>query len=147
MNASKEISIHDNTLVSYEVLCNRREIRLHTEFRDRGEPYEFTDIMFTGVVAYDFRYDSEIGTIIFEITDVPASDIYEQQVDQFQAGIRYGWPGEWAKSSQDAADYFAKNSVCGYILSSSCGMNGWILARSKEIRPTTNRNDWSENLS
>lgn len=128
MNEAKKISVHDNVLVSYEVLCERREIRLCTEFRDRGEPYELTDVVFIGVVAYDFWHDSEIGTIIFDITEVPASDIYDQHADQFHAGIRYGWPGKWAKSPEIAAAHFNQHSIRGFEISSSCGMSGWILA-------------------
>src|SRR5688572_26401624 len=67
VNNAEEISIHDNFLASYEVLCERREIRLHTEFRDSSGPVEFTDVVFRGVVCYDFRHDSQIGTIIFDI--------------------------------------------------------------------------------
>ena len=129
MNETEEVSVHDNVLVSYEVFCERREIRLCTEFRDRGEPYEFTDVVFTGVVAYDFRHDSEIGTIIFDVTEVPAADIYDQHADQFRAGARYGWPGEWIESLEIAVAHFKKHSIRGFEISSSCGMDGWVLAR------------------
>jgi hypothetical protein len=43
-------SVHDNFIVSYEVHCERREIRLHTEYRDRGEPFEITVVVFLEAV-------------------------------------------------------------------------------------------------
>ena len=41
----EDISVHDNFLISYEVLCQEREIYLHTAFLDR-EPHEYTDVIF-----------------------------------------------------------------------------------------------------
>lgn len=138
MNEANDISVHDNILVSYEVLCERREIRLCTEFRDCGEPYERTDVFFTGVVAYDFRHDSDIGTIIFDVIEVPAVEIYAQHADQFRDGVRYGWPGEWAESAKVAAAYFQQHSIRGFALSSSCGMEGWVLAHNMWKRANAN---------
>jgi hypothetical protein len=132
-----EISVHDNFLVSYEVLCERRKLRLCTEYRDGGEPYEITDVTFSGVVAYDFRHDSEMGTIIFDIAEVPGANIYTQHCDQFRAGLNYGWPGQWAESAESAERYFQQHSIRGFEVSSSCGMDGWILAR--EMQKTLRR--------
>ena len=134
MNDSDDISIHDNQLISYEVFCERREIHLHTEFRDRGEPFEFTDVIFTGVVAYDFWHDSDIATIILDIAEVAPTDIYAEHAEQFRDGIRYGWPGEWAESTEAAATHFQRHTIRGFELSSSCGMTGWVLAINMQKR-------------
>ena len=134
VNESQEVSIHDNRLVSYQVFCERREIHLHTEFRERGEPFELTEVIFTGVVAYDFEHDSALGTIIFDITEVSPADLYAEHAGQFRAGIAYGWPGEWAESAESAAAHFQQHAICGYELSSSCGMSGWLLARDMQKR-------------
>jgi hypothetical protein len=133
VSTKQEISIHDNRLVSYEVFCERREICLRTEFRDRGEPFELTDVFFTGVAAYDFWHDSDIGTIIFDITEVPAVDIYAEHADQFREGVRYGWPGDWADSAETAASFFVGHGIRGFELASSCGMSGWVLARDMKM--------------
>jgi hypothetical protein len=135
MSTTQEISIHDNHLVSYEVFCERREIRLRTEFRDRGEPFEFTDALFTGVAAYDFWHDSDIGTIIFDITEIPATDTYAEHGDQLREGVRYGWAGDWAETAESAAAHFQQHGIRGFRLSSSLGMSGWVLAR--EMRKET----------
>lgn len=132
MDERQEISVHDNHLVSYEVLCERREIRFHTEFRDRGEPYEFTQVLFTGVVCYDFDYDSDLGNIIFDIDEIPAADIYLDHAEQFRAGVRFGWPGEWAESADAATAYFLDHGIRGFHLSSSLGMCGWVLAHGMQ---------------
>lgn len=129
MKEDPDISVHDNTLISYEVFCSTREMRLHTEFRDGPGPIEVTDLIFSGVVCYDFQHDSVLGTIIFDLEEVPPDDIYRDHIEEFLAGIRYGWPGDWGVSSGSAAAYFQQHGIRGFILSASCGMNGWILAR------------------
>jgi hypothetical protein len=40
-----ELSIHDNLVMGYTVLCAKREVLLHTEFRDK-ELKEVTDVIF-----------------------------------------------------------------------------------------------------
>jgi hypothetical protein len=134
MNESQDISIHDNLLDSYEVFCQRREIHFHTVFRDRGEPFEFTDVIFTGVAAYDFWHDSDIGTIIFDICEIPPTQIYAEHAEQFRNGVCYGWPGEWAFCSESAAAHFQQHKIRGFELSSSCGMSGWVLAQHMQKR-------------
>ncbi len=124
-----EISVHDNVLVSYEVNCEQRSICLHTQFRDRGPPFELTDVVFAGVVAYQFEHDSTIGTILFDIEDVAAIDVWRENEAAFRAGRRYGWPGEWADSEESAKSFFRENTINGYIVASSCGLTGWILAK------------------
>jgi hypothetical protein len=135
MISNEELSVHDNRLISYEVLCARRQIVLHTEFRDRGEPFEFTDVIFNGVAAYDFFHDSDMGTIIFDIPEIAPMNIYLAHADQFLEGKRHGWPGEWARSAELAAEYFEQNHVKGFELDSSCGMSGWVLAQDMQKRP------------
>ncbi len=43
--------VHDNHLVGYEVDGNARRIVLRTENRDRGTPFEKTEVVFEGVEA------------------------------------------------------------------------------------------------
>ena len=112
------------------MFCERRELRLHTEFRDRGVPFEFTKVVFTGVAAYDFWHDSDGGTIIFDVAEIEPADIYAAYAEQFRTGVRYGWPGEWATSVEAATAHFHQHAIRGYELQSSCGMSGWILARA-----------------
>jgi hypothetical protein len=138
-----EISVHDNVLVSYEVNCERRSICLHTQFRDRGPPFELTDVIFTGVVAYQFEHDSTIGTILFDVEDVAAIQVWRENAASFRAGMPYGWPGEWADSEEAATLYFRENAIFGYIVASSCGLSGWILAKCQS-RQTSAAQDKAE---
>jgi hypothetical protein len=121
-------SIHDNLLIGYEVHCETREIRIQTEFRDRGEPFERVLVVFTGVEAYDFKYDC-FGNIIFDIEEIPPESVISDRIAEFQEGNRYGWPPFWKNSLDEVQRYLREHSVRGFELSSSYGMSGWILAR------------------
>jgi hypothetical protein len=126
--ARMEISVHDNFLVSYEVLCEQHEIRLHTEFRDR-QPIERTDVIFRGVEAYHF-YRDNFQTIIFDITEDSAEGILAEDSARFEEGRRYSWPGPWNNSDAAIKAHLKERGVRGFSLSSSFGMCGWILALS-----------------
>lgn len=120
-----EISVQDNVLVSYEVLCERREIRLHTSFR--GQDCELTDIIFTGVEAYHFAHDN-FSTIVFDIIETTAEDIVGQERARFDEGRPYCWPGIWNESPDSAVAYLRERGCRGFWGESSYGMSGWILA-------------------
>jgi hypothetical protein len=59
-------SIHDNLIYAYSVLCSRRRIVLHTEFRQgggaSGPAAEHTDVVFDGVLAHHFEKAFEISS-------------------------------------------------------------------------------------
>ena len=130
--SKQQISVHDNFLVSYEVHCERREIRFETEYRDRGHPFELTKVLFQRVEAYQFRFDNS-ANIIFDVDEVPAMSLYAEHATQLQEGTRYGWPGDWAQTPEAANGYFRLNAVRGFVLHSSFGMDGWVLARGMQM--------------
>jgi len=129
-------SVHDNFIVSYEVKCEGREIRMETEYRDRGDPFERTTIVFGSVEAYDFKHDC-LGNIIFDLEEVTAESILEARLADFQEGHRLsGWPRFWRHSLDEVRRYLSENGVRGYELSTSYGMSGWVLAREMEMIQT-----------
>jgi hypothetical protein len=124
-----ERSVHDNFLAGYEVNGDLQEIRLRTEFRDKGKPYEFTDVLFTGVEAYEFRYDN-FGNIIFDVCEVPLDKWVADLAESFAEGHRQaGWPHFLRSSGDGGLEYLRQHSVRAFELSSSYGMRGWVLAK------------------
>jgi|ERR1700676_1157527 len=127
------LSIHDNLLVSYEVQCEARIILLRTEHRTPNEPTEFTNVAFNGVQGYRFENDA-FGNIIFDLEAVSV----EQLLSEYRVGISdsyrvAGSPGPWAANLGSAPEYLRERGTQGFILSSSFGMSGWILAREISI--------------
>ncbi len=107
-------SLRDNVLVSYQVQSEERGIVLQTERRD-VEPVEVTRVVFTGVEGYHFRGDT-FGSILSDVLTVPMEEILAEH------GAEIAEP-----------DVLRGRGVQGFVLSSSHGMTGWVLARSAAI--------------
>jgi hypothetical protein len=132
------ISIHDNNVYAYVVDCERQRLTLHTEFRDR-EPHEFTDVVFVGLVAHFFENVLE-GNILFDVEEIEAGMIVDDDAELFTRSWRYSWPGIEYKGDLVAlkAELTAM-SIRGFQISSSYGVSGWVLSQrceriSRELR-------------
>ncbi|MFN3649942.1 MAG: hypothetical protein ACK47B_10195 [Armatimonadota bacterium] len=126
------ISIHDHRLLAYHVDCEARQITLRTIFQDE-EPHEKAQITFTGVLAYHFEGDA-FGTILFDITAVPPAEIVGQYAELFARLKNYGWPGPTYQTPEELNQRLEGSGVTGYLIYSSCGMDGFVLAKRMEIR-------------
>jgi hypothetical protein len=131
--------VHDNHLVGYTVDGKSRRIELRTEHREAGRLCETVDVIFEGVLAYSFRYDC-LGSIIFDICEQPFVATLEAHWSELEAGHRQsGWPPFWqgdeAKTREQIAT-LVQEGAKWFELSSSYGMEGWVLCRSIEFRVT-----------
>ena len=127
-----EISIHDNIVTGYTVSCEKREIVLHTEFRHR-EPNEKTDVIFRGVEAYHIIRDN-MRSILFDVHECPIDQILMDFTFEFEDGVRYAWPGPWNESPKVCREYFEKHECKAWMISSSYGMGGFVIAKSIELK-------------
>jgi len=130
----KDISVHDNILLSYDVLCEKQEIHLHTAFLD-AEPHEYTDVIFSGVVGYHFLHDN-LHTIIFDVEEVELEEIYAANEELFIRGKNHGWPMSY-ESKEELVLKMRGENVKAFIISSSYGLDGWVWARdlTKTLKP------------
>ncbi|MGB8540277.1 MAG: hypothetical protein WCD49_01450 [Candidatus Acidiferrales bacterium] len=134
------LSVHDNLLISYEVQCEARLITLRTEFRAENKPAEFTNIVFKGVQGYSFENDA-FGNIIFDVQTILIELFLKQYGAEILESYRMaGSPGRWAENIGTASEYLQKQGMQGFILSSSYGLSGWILAREVSTLPANQRN-------
>ncbi len=127
------LSVHDNRLVSYLVDCSARRIVLHTTFED-VEPPEYTDVVFGGVVAYHFEGDT-FGTILFDVAQAPMEEILDEYAAVFRRHKNYGWPAVPHTSEDELRQALQREGILGYLLSSSYGLCGFVLAKSIEMCP------------
>ena len=127
-----KISIHDNVMTGYEVRCESCEIVLHTEFRER-EPREITDVVFRGVEAYHI-YGDNMHTILFDVEEATFDEIFQYYAAQFEEGIRFCWPGAWNTSEAACRDDFEKAGCKAWIIASSYGATGFVVARTMELK-------------
>jgi hypothetical protein len=124
-------SLHDDFIVSYEVNCETRQIKLHAK-RDPRIPAgdkERTTISFNGVEGYQFENDN-FGNIIFSLRRIPVEQLIAERGAQIAESYRMaGAPNSWAADLASAAQALAAMGIQAFDLSSSYGLSGWILAK------------------
>lgn len=126
-------SLHDNYLTAYEVNCEKREITLHTRRAEWAEQHLSHSIVFKGVEGYHFR-DDAFGNVIFSLQETPVERLVaENEVGIAESFRRAGAPGPWAANLASAPQALTARSVRGFILSSSYGLSGWVLAREVSV--------------
>lgn len=128
-------SVHDNHLLSYTVDCEERRVTLRTGYFDR-EPHEYTEIVFSDVAAYHFEGDT-FGTILIDVVEAPLAEIAASYEELFVRGKSYGWPGVDHDGERDLLDQLQAQGVRGYLIHSSCGMDGFVMSRTLELRPSS----------
>jgi hypothetical protein len=131
-------SLHDNFLVSYEVNCEARQIKLHAKV-DPGDPAKREQqprtVVFNGVEGYQFENDA-FGNIIFSLEAVSIEQVLADHGSGIAESYRIaGAPGPWAADLASAAQVLAAKGVQGFILSSSYGLSGWVLAKEALVEP------------
>ncbi len=125
--------VHDSYVLSFTVDGERQEIRLRAAYPSREGP-GFGLILFTGVEAYRFEGDN-FGTILFDISEVPASALLAENAALFEAGRRYAWPGHWNTSPEAVLERIERTGVKGFVIHASYGMSGWVWARALQVLP------------
>ena len=129
------LSVHDSMLISYEVQCEARTIMLRTEYRVKNEPTKFTNLIFKGVQGYCFENDA-FGNIIFSLEIVTVEQLLAEYGAKISESYRMaGSPGPWAANLETASGLLREQGIQGFILSSSYGLSGWVLAREVSISP------------
>jgi hypothetical protein len=139
--------MHDSLIIGYEVDGMARRLVLHTEWRGGGSAIpansvvERSDAIFEGLEAYvlrnDVLADDRNGNIIYSIKPLPLEPEVQRRWSEFEASSRQSaWPSFWqdneAKMRERIAQ-LARDGVKWFELSSSYGMDGWIIARSMTL--------------
>jgi hypothetical protein len=125
-------SLHDDFLVAYEVNCETRQIKLYAKRDPRipgSEEHPTRVIVFSGVEGYQFENDN-FSNIIFSLEAAPVETLLSRFASRLAESSRMaGAPGPWADDLLSASKILTEKGVQGFILSSSWGLSGWILAK------------------
>lgn len=125
-------SIHDNELLKLSVDHSKREISLETVFREPGAE-ERTNVLFKDVLAYQFKNDS-FGTILFSIDDIDIAELLSENWQAIQDGSKEsGWLVEFSENLENSARKLKELNYVGFQISSSIGLSGWVIAKSKSL--------------
>jgi len=123
-------SLHDNFLVGYEVNCEARQIKLYAKRDPRipGGEHPTRIIVFNGVEGYQFKNDAFGNNVIFSLEVTPVETLLSEHSSQIAESCRFGAHGPWAADMTSAPEVLAAKGIRGFVLSSSYGLSGWILA-------------------
>lgn len=124
------VRIHDNEIVSYEVDLKNHQIILHTQYKDSGS-IKNTDIIFHDVLVHFFQNELS-GSIIFDIEKSDITLFLKNNSDLLKKQKNYCWPMPY-RTEEELTEGLLKGQYSYYVISSSYGLNGWILAKSYEI--------------
>jgi hypothetical protein len=129
-------SFHDDYLVGYEVDCEGRQIKLHIKpAASVAEQVGASTVVFTGVEGYNFENDA-FGNIIFALEAVTTPGFVSEYRGELAESYRMsGAPGTWASDLDTAPRVLSEQGVQAFVLSSSYGLSGWVLARSAFVVP------------
>jgi hypothetical protein len=117
--------LHDNYLVSYEVQCEARTITLNTLRPGRSEGRSVT---FLGVEGYQFEHDG-LGNTIFALEEIPVEQLVSERGDEMKEALRVALAPPWEGSVAATVEKLLSKGARGFVLSSSYGLEGWILAK------------------
>ena len=129
-------SFHDDYLVGYEVDCEGREIRLHIKrAASVAEKAGWSTVVFTGVEGYHFENDA-FGNIIIDLETVTLAGFVSEYGGELAESFRMsGALGTWTSDLDDAQRFLSEQGLQAFVLSSSCGLSGWVLAREVSVVP------------
>lgn len=129
------LSIHDNELLRFSVDHEKHELLLETVLRE-SEIEDHVDVLFKDVLAYQFKNDT-FGTILFSIDEEDLANLLPTNWQEIQEGSRQsGWLADFSANLESSVEKMQKSGYSGFQISSSIGLSGWIIAKSKTlIRP------------
>jgi hypothetical protein len=124
-------SFHDDYLVSYAVDCSARKITLCIQNAFGQEPTR--TVVFTGVEGYRLENDA-FGNIIFALEEVPVGGLLAKIGPEVAESHRVaGAMGAWAADLASAAEKLGSNGIRGFVLTSTLGLSGWVLATTVTV--------------
>lgn len=121
-------SVHDYEIISYEVDLRNRKITFITFLHSSDN---HTKLIFSEVLAHQFETQLQ-GSIIYEVYENELSRFIEEHQELLQRQKNYGWPMNY-ETSEELEAVLQKEKFKYYVIFSSYGLNGWILAKQYSI--------------
>lgn len=148
--------IHDNWLYGQSIDHERRLLVLHTVYPHTGaDPWQYTDVVFEGVVVHHFDYQSYGGggvggvpaNVLFGVEEVDARFLLEPDRELLKRTKAYGWPVNSYEGLDDLIAQLTADGARGFEVHGSVGLAGFVFARSMEFRSRPSRADVAGDLN
>lgn len=119
-------SIHDYEIESYRVDFKKNTIILDISYNQDKKQLIFYDVF-----CYRF-YEEMPYSIFFDLEKRPIENFFSENKELLIKGQRYAWPIMY-DSLQELEVQIKNSSLHYHVLTSSYGLNGWILAERVDI--------------
>jgi hypothetical protein len=131
--------VHDNTIKKYLVDFENERLVIETNYLNDTQYLELihdeTSIVFTGYLTHFFS-DEQKNSIIFDIQELDISDFIRVEHEILEKRKDYGWPICY-RTPDDFKDelmtYLQTNHYKIFCISSSVGLNGWVIAQKMDF--------------
>ena len=88
------------------------------------------NVFFEGVFGYELKNDS-MGSVVLEFNEISLNKFLQKYGSDIKESFRQnGAYGPWASDLDSAESMLSRNGIKAIELSSSMGMEGWVLAKS-----------------
>ena len=123
-------SIHDATVVGYDVDSESRRIVLRT----RTESGDRVDVVFEGVLGYLLLDAPLAGSILLDIEEVSFDDFLDEHAALFEKERRFYWP---FGGGDDPKALAASRNARTFFVQPSIGLSGYVVCSSMTVGPPT----------
>ena len=123
----ENVSIHDNIINAYTVDLGNEVI----SFETTSESAQRTTITFREVLAHRFE-DVIKNSILLDIMPVTISYFINDYKDRLIQWFKYGFPTS-SRDCEELEKFLNEKEYMIFIIQSSLGLNGFIIAKSMEF--------------
>ncbi|MCC3381767.1 hypothetical protein ACFQ5D_02490 [Paenibacillus farraposensis] len=121
-------NIHDSEIISYEVDLKNQKIIISTiQYPDSS----ITELVFSDVLAHLFETHLE-GSIILDVDKYELSQFINDNRELLEKQKNSCWPIDYY-NIEELTEKLRREQYVYFVVSSSYGLNGWILAKKYEV--------------
>lgn len=120
-------NIHDNIIVKYVVDFEENKITFYT----KTEGGKKVSIVFEDILVYFFEEQLK-ENIIFDINERGYKEFISDNMEILKEKRDFGWPIIY-NDIEELNIFIERNEYKYYVLNSSIGMNGWVVAKKWNI--------------
>ena len=122
------VSIHDNEIVSYEVNFKKGRFKINTKNSQENSIV----ILFDEVLTHLFKHEMS-NSILFDIEKYEMEEFIKYNEKLLNETKDYCWPINY-DTIKELKNKLIEGKYNYYVISSSLGLNGWVLAKEMTIQ-------------
>lgn len=84
------------------------------------------------LIAYHFENDN-FGNILLDVEELAVAKLVQGYRDLFEKGSKEGWPSPCNVSTEACIDHFQSKGAKAFEISSSWGLDGWVISESYRL--------------